>query len=65
MVFRLEEGEVDGPSLTGLCRMSLSCPASLWGPRAQTWGNRDFGGLLLLCPGVGMVWEAGGFEGLH
>lgn len=30
-MFRLEEGEVDESSVTGLCRMSLSCPPSLWG----------------------------------
>lgn len=30
-IFRLEEGEVDESSVTGLCRMSLCCPPSLWG----------------------------------
>lgn len=29
--FGLEESEVDEPSVTGLCRMCLSCPPSLWG----------------------------------
>lgn len=31
-------------------------------PRAQTWGNRDFGGLLLRST-VGVVWEEPNTEG--